>query len=99
VGSRQTILVAVCTVNVESVDTVHALQLLEAIQRYLTRACDELKELSKLFFVERSHCAPEPLNLLRRRRVVLVLCIALPVVNVDIWQTGDKQLKLLFVED
>ncbi len=57
---------------------------LEAVQRHLGRAGDELEELCTLFLVERANRSPEPLDLLRGGRVVVVLSIALPVINVDV---------------
>ena len=29
----------------------------------------------------------------------MVFCVALPVVNIDIWQTGNQKFQLLLVED
>lgn len=95
----QPLLVAIVAVDVEPVDAVHALQLLEAVQRHLGRPRDELEELGPLFLVERAQGAPEPLDLLRGSRVVVVLGVALPVIHVDIGQTRDEKLELLLVED
>jgi len=71
--------------NVETVHAIHALQLLEAVKRDLARASDELQKLRSLLLVKGPDGAPEPLDLLRGRRVVLVLGVTLPVINVDVW--------------
>ena len=96
--ARQPLLVAIIPMDVEPADTVHALELLEAVQRHLGRAGDELQQLGKLLLVEGADGAPEPLDLLGGSRVVVVLGVALPVVDVDVGQAGDEQLKLLLVE-
>ena len=85
--------------DVEAVDSVHALEFLESIQRHFTRTRDELQKLGAFFLVKGSHRTPEPLDLGRRRRVVLVFRVALPVVHVNVRQARDEQLQLLFVED
>lgn len=95
----QTVRGAVVAVNVEAVNAIHSLELLEAVERHLGGTCDKLDELGTLFLVKRADGAPEPLDLRRRRVVVVVLGVALPVVNVDVGQTRDEQLELLLVED
>lgn len=99
VRAWKTILVAVVAMDVESADTVHTLKFLEAIERHFTGASDELQQLGTLFLVERAHGTPEPLDLGRRGRVVVVLSVHLPVVHLDLGQTGNEQLQLLFIED
>lgn len=96
---RQTIFVAIIAVDVESVDAIHTLQLLETVEGHLAGSCHKLQQFSALFLVERSQSSPEPLDLLRRWIIVVVLCVALPVVDVDVRQTGDQELQLLLVED
>jgi hypothetical protein len=86
-------------VDVESVDSIHALKLLEAIEGYLACSCDELQELGTLFFVERSHGPPEPLDLSRSGVVILVLRVPLPIVDVDFGKARDEKLQFLLVED
>lgn len=81
----QSVLAAIVTVNVESVDAVHTLKLLEAVQRHFACARDELQQLGQLLLVEGSDCAPEPLDLLAGRRVIMVLGVALPVVDINVW--------------
>jgi len=49
--------------DVESRETIHTLQLLEAIQRHFTGSCNELQQLGTLFLVVGADGAPEPLNL------------------------------------
>ncbi len=93
------VLVARIAVNVEAVDTIHALQLLKPVQRHLGRARNKLEELGPLLLVEGAHSPPEPLDLLRRRRVVMILGVALPVVHVNVRQARDEQLELLLRED
>jgi hypothetical protein len=99
VTARQTILVAVVAVNVESTKAVHALQLFEAIEWHLRCASDKLEKLCSLFLVERANSAPEPLNLRRRGGVVVVLGVVAPVLDVDIWQARDEKFEFLLVED
>ena len=98
-GAGETLLVAVVPVYVESADAVHALKFLEAVERHFGSSCHELEELRPLFLVEGTDCSPEPLDLLRGGRVVVILGIALPVINIDVGETRDQKLKLLFVED
>ena len=85
--------------DVEPVDSVHTLQLLESVERDLAGARHELYQLGQLFLVQRTDRSPEPLDLWRSCRVVMILRVALPVVHVDIGQTRDEQLQLLLVED
>jgi hypothetical protein len=85
-------------VNVEPADAVHALQLLEAVERHFRRSRDELEQLGTLLLVERAHSTPEPLDLLRGRSVVVILRVALPVVDINIGQTRYQQLQLLFIK-
>jgi len=86
-------------VNIEAANAVHALKLLEAIEWDLGCAGYELEQLGALLLVEGSNSSPEPLDLLRRRSVVMVLRVALPVIEINIRQAGDEMLKLLLVED
>lgn len=85
--------------DVESVDSIHALELLEAVERHFARPGNELQELGTLFFVKRSHGAPEPLDLSRSGVVILVLGVPLPIVDVDFGKTRDEKLQFLLVED
>lgn len=97
--ARQTVFVAVIAMDVEAVDAIHALKFLEAIERYLAGSGNELKQLGTLLLVERSHSSPEPVNLRRRRRVVVVLSVCLPVIDIDIGQTRYEKFQFLFVKD
>lgn len=97
--ARKAILAAIVTMNVESADTIHALQFLEAVQRHLGCARDELEKLGEFLLVEGPDSAPEPLDLRGAGRVVVVLGVGLPVVDVDIRQTGNEKFELLFIED
>jgi len=85
--------------DVELGESVHALELLEAVEWHLGGTRDELQQFCFLFLVEAAHRAPEPLRLWRGLRVVVVVGVVLPVVGVDVRETGDQQLELLFVED
>lgn len=85
--------------DVEPVDTIHTFQFFETIEGYFAGAGDELEQLGSFFLVEGPDSTPEPLDLLRRRIVVLVLRVALPVIYVNVGETRDEQLQLLFVED
>jgi len=95
----QTILTAVIAVDVELGEAVHALKLLETIERHLTSTGNELKQLGLLFLLERSDSAPEPLDLWRCSCVVVVLGVVLPVIHIDVRQTGNEKFELLFAED
>jgi len=95
----QSLLGAKVAMDIESAESVHALEFFEAIEWHLARTRHELEQLGCLFLVEAAHCTPEPLNLWGCLSVVVVVCVALPVVNVDVWQTRDEQLEFLFRED
>ena len=99
VAGRQLVLARVVAVDVEFGEAIHALELLEAVERNLARTCDELKQLGALFFVEALDCTPEPLNLRRSALLVVVLGGVLPVVDINVRQTRDEQLEFLLVED
>lgn len=85
--TRQTILAAIITMNVKLGKAIHALEFLEAIERHLGSASDELQKLGFLFLVEAAYRAPEPLDLGRGLLVVVVFGVVLPVVDVDIGQS------------
>lgn len=76
--------------DVETVDAVHAFELLESIERHLASTGDKLQQLGQFFFVKRSDCSPEPLDLWRRRIVVVILSISFPIVNINIRKTRDQ---------
>lgn len=95
----QSLLVAIVAVNIEPTEPVHTLELAEAIKRNLASSRDELKKFSSLFLVERAYSAPEPLDLRGRGRVIVVLCVVLPIVYIDIREAGDEELELLLVEN
>ena len=85
--------------DVEAAEAIHALEFFEAVQRHFACAGDKLEELSAFLLVKRADGAPEPLDLWRRGRIIVVLSVVLPVVNVNIRQPGNEKLKLLFIED
>jgi hypothetical protein len=95
----QLVLARIVAVDIELGETIHAFQLLETVERDFTGTSDELQQFGALFFVEALDCAPEPLNLRRGGLVVVVLGGVLPVVDVDVWETGDEKLEFLLVED
>lgn len=49
--------------NIESAEPVHTLKLPEAIEWHFAGTRNELQKLGPFFLVERSHSAPEPLDL------------------------------------
>lgn len=49
---RQSVLVTVIPVDVESVDTIHAFQFFKSIQRDLAGSGNKLKKLGALFLVK-----------------------------------------------
>lgn len=57
------ILVAIVTMNVESTKAIHALKLLESVERDFAGAGDKLEQLSSLFLVKGANSTPEPLDL------------------------------------
>lgn len=81
--ARQSLLAAVVSVDVEPAEAVHALELLETVERHLAGSGHELQQLGALFLVKGPHGPPEPLYLRRRRGVVVVLGVVLPVVHVN----------------
>jgi hypothetical protein len=85
--------------NVEPCKAIHALKLLEPVERHLGRARDELQEFGSLFLVKGADCAPEPDDLRRRGCVACVFGVVLPVINVDFWEAGDEEFEFLFRED
>lgn len=97
--TRQPVLVAIVPVNIELAETIHSLQLLEAVQRHFARARDKLQQLRALLLVEAPHGSPEPLNLWRTRRVVVILGVVLPIVHIDLRHTRDEEFEFLFGKD
>jgi hypothetical protein len=85
----ETILVAVITVDVETANSVHTLEFLKSIERHLTSTRNELQKLGAFFLIERADSAPEPLNLGRGGRVVMILGIDLPIIHFNFGETGD----------
>ena len=95
----QSVLVPIITMDVEATETVHAFQLFESVQRNLAGAGDELEEFGALFFIERADRTPQPLDLRGGSGVVVVFGVVLPIVDVDVGQSGYEQLEFLFVEN
>lgn len=98
-GGWETVFVARVAVNVEAVDTVHAFQFFEAVQRNLTGTCDKLQQFGKFFFIKGSDCSPEPLDLRRRLGVAMILGIASPIIHIDVGKTRDEELEFLLIEN
>lgn len=63
VCARKAILIAIVAVDVELADTVHTLQLLEAVKRNLASTRDKLEQLSTFLLIEGADRTPEPLDL------------------------------------
>lgn len=63
VTARQAFGGSIVAMDVEPREAVHAFELLEAVERHLGRARDELEQLGPFFLVEGAHGAPEPLDL------------------------------------
>jgi hypothetical protein len=99
VTTRQTILAAEITMNVEFGKAIHTLKLLEAIEWNLGSTGDELQKLGLFFLVEAANSTPEPLDLWRGLLVVVVFGVVLPVIDVDVGETGDEKFEFLLVED
>lgn len=76
--------------DVETVDAVHAFKLFESIERHLASTGDKLQQLGQFFLVKRSDSSPEPLDLWRRRIVVVILSISFPIVDVNVRETRDQ---------
>jgi len=49
--------------DVEPAESIHTLELLEAVEWYFAGTRHELEQLGCLFLVETAHCTPEPLHL------------------------------------
>lgn len=93
------VFVAIVPMDIEAAEAVHALELLEAVERNLAGTGHELQQLGLLFLVEGADRSPKPLDLRRCGRVVVVFGVVLPVVNIDLRETRDEQFELLLVED
>lgn len=76
--------------DVETVDAVHAFELFKPIKRHLASTSDKLQQLGQFFLVKRPNCSPEPLDLWRRRIVVVILRISFPIVNINVRETRDQ---------
>ena len=85
--------------NVEAVYAVHTLEFFEPVERNLAGSRDELKQLRTFLFVKRPDCTPEPLDLLRRGVVIVIFRIGLPVIDINVGETRNEKLKLLFIKD
>ena len=99
VRAWKAVLVTIVPMDVEPADPVHALKLLEPVERNFTGTGDELQQLGPFFLVKRAHRTPEPLDLRRRGRIVVIFGVHLPVIHVNFRKTRDQQFELLLVED
>ena len=99
VRARQSLFVAIVTMDIEAANTVHTLQLLESVERNFRSTGDKLEQLGPLLLVEGPNSTPKPLYLLRSGSVIVILGVALPVIDINIGQTGDQQLQLLLIEN
>ena len=85
--------------NVESRESIHALQLTKAIERHFACGSDELEQLGTFCLVERANGTPKPLNWWRGGLVVVVFSVVLPIVDVDVGQARNEEFKLLLVKN
>ena len=85
--------------DIEFRKPIHALQLTKAVEWDFACTSDKLQQLSTFFFVERTDCTPEPLNLRGGGLIVVIFGMIFPVINVDVGKAGDEKLELLLVED
>jgi len=85
--------------NGESSWAVTTLKILEAVDRDSARSGCELQETTLLLRVPRSNDLPEVLNNFVLLLVTAVVRVFLPVVNVDVSDTANKQLELALVKD
>lgn len=99
VTARQPFIRTEVPMDVELCEAVHALELLEPVQGHFAGTCDKLQQFGLFFLVKAADRTPKPLHLWRRLRVIVVVCIVLPVVSVNLRQTRNQQLKLLLVEN
>eukprot|EP01139_Manchomonas_bermudensis_P024103 Amastigsp_a842032_75.p2 type:complete len:235 gc:universal Amastigsp_a842032_75:208-912(+) len=87
-------------IDAEQLLLVRAVELLEPSERHFGRACGELKKTRALLRRHLADDGPEPLDdsvLGRVRRTVL--CVALPVVDIDVVDAADEKLELFLVKD
>ena len=82
--ARESVFVTVVSMNVELAEAIHALELLEPIEGNLAGSGDKLQKLGSLLLVKGPDGAPEPLNLRRCRRVIVVLSVVLPIVDINV---------------
>lgn len=98
-GTGKPLFVAIIPMDVELAESIHTLEFFEPIERNFAGTTDELEKFGAFLFIERSDSTPEPLDLRRGCRVVVVFGIVLPVIHVNFGQAGDQQLQLLLIED
>ena len=83
-AARQSLRPAKIPVDIELAESVHTLQFLEPVQWHFACTRHELQQLGALLFVKAAYSAPEPLDLRRRRGVVVIFGVVLPVINIYI---------------
>jgi hypothetical protein len=78
---------------------IRALQILKPIHRNATRTRRKLQQATLLLCIPRADALPEMLDHLVILGVTPVVCVFLPVVDVDVGDAADEELKLALVED
>ena len=82
----------------ESSRPITTLQILEAVDWNTTGAGSELKQSTLLFGVPRADDLPELLNDFVLLLVASVVCVLLPVVNINVSDATNEKLKLALVK-
>ncbi len=75
--------------DVKSTEAVHPLELGETVKGHFAGTSNKLEKLGSFFLIKGADSTPEPLNLCRRGRVIMILGIVPPIINVNIWETRD----------
>jgi hypothetical protein len=83
----------------ETSRSIATLQILETIDRNTGSSCGKLKETTLLFSVPCADNFPEVLNDLVLFLIATIVGVFLPVVDIDISNTANKQFKLTFIEN
>jgi hypothetical protein len=79
--------------------SITTLQILEAVDGDTRGTCGELQQTRLLLGIPAANALPEVLNDLVVLRVPAVICVLLPVLDVNVSDTTNQQFKLALVED
>lgn len=79
--------------------SITTLEILETVDRDTRSTSSELQETRLLFGIPAADTLPEVLNDLVVFSVTTVIGVLLPVLNIDICDTTDKEFELTFIED